>query len=187
MNYPDWLSEVADLLADPESSARIGAAHAIAYSANEQGVPLLRLRAKIGDQPEVLSEYLAALLKLAPEQSLKFVASYLHAPQPQTQELVALVLGESRLPEVFDILRSWWEKTVNPELHSTGLLAIAMIRDDKSFEFLLSIIADGTGPEAKNAIAALRLYRHDRLLWQRIREASEKRGDSNLLKLIDRD
>ncbi|MBW4694187.1 MAG: hypothetical protein KME27_20785 [Lyngbya sp. HA4199-MV5] len=62
MNYPLVMVELADLLVDPEPEARIGAARAIAYTQNEQGVPLLRLRVKIGDTSPVLSECLIALL-----------------------------------------------------------------------------------------------------------------------------
>ena len=65
MNYPDALSELADLLADPETPARVAAARAVAYSENDNGVPLLRLKVLVGDpESEVVSECLVGLLKL---------------------------------------------------------------------------------------------------------------------------
>ncbi|NET38821.1 MAG: HEAT repeat domain-containing protein [Cyanothece sp. SIO1E1] len=186
MNYPAVMIELADLLADPELPVRIAAAQAIAYSESEHGIPLLRLRAKMGDQPEVISECLVALLKLAPERSLDFVASFLQAEPIQTQELVALALGESRLPEAFDRLRYWWAHTTEPELRQTGLLAIAMLRQDATFQFLVSLIATGRNLDAKDAIAALSIYRHDPGLWQRVHAAAEKRGDAELLKALQK-
>jgi HEAT repeat protein len=53
MDYPDVMSELADLLADPEPDVRIGSARAIAYAGNLSGVPLLRLRIKLGDSAPV--------------------------------------------------------------------------------------------------------------------------------------
>ena len=188
MNYPDVMTELADLLADADPAARIAAAQAIAYSESDRGVPLLRLRAKVGDEPQVLSECLAALLKLAPRRSLEFVSRYLHAPHSaQTQELVALVLGESRLPDAFERLRDWWQKTLDPQLLRTGLLAIAMLRGDEPFQFLLSVVESGNQPAALDAIAALSIYRQDTVLWQRLRETIEQRDDDKLRAIFERD
>ncbi|MDZ8224990.1 hypothetical protein [Nostoc sp. ChiVER01] len=54
------MNELADLLADPKLEARV-AAKAIAYIRNPQGVPLLRLKTRIGDQaPQVISECFSA-------------------------------------------------------------------------------------------------------------------------------
>lgn len=181
MNYAAVLIELADLLADPESEARIAAARAIAYSGNLNGAPLLRLRALVGDEPAVLSECLAALLNLDADRSLDFVARFLHAPDPQTQELVALVLGESRLSAAFPLLRQWWEKTRESDLRRTGLLAIATLRQDQPLNFLLELVATGTPINARDAIDALDIYRHDQSLWQRVEAAVAQRGEPALL------
>jgi hypothetical protein len=104
--------------------------------------------------------------------------------EDETAEVAALVLAESRLPEAFDILRSWWEQVKAPELRRTGLLAIAMLRQDEALEFLLSLVADGMTSDAKDAIAALRIYQQDDRLWQRVCQIVEERGNANLLKAI---
>lgn len=187
MNYPEVLIELGDLLSDPEPEARIAAARAIAYSGYPNGVPLLRLRARVGDEPAVLSDCLAALLTLDADRSLPFVASFLNAPLSQTQELVALVLGESRLPAAFPLLRQWWEKTREPELRRTGLLAIATLRQDQPLDFLLDLLATGTSQNARDAITALDIYRSDQTLWQRVAAAVEQRGgDSSLNALLNK-
>jgi hypothetical protein len=183
MNYPGVMIELADLLADPEPEARIGAARAIAYSENELGTALLRLRVKVGDTPPVLGECLTALLELAPMESLPLVQELLQGSKKsksddwgEMAEVAALALGESRLPEAFPILRDWWQQTVNRELKKTGLLAIASLRQDKALDFLLDLIAEGSLYDAKDAFKALSIYQQDEPLWQKISQAAAQRG-----------
>ncbi|WP_404790491.1 HEAT repeat domain-containing protein [Altericista sp. CCNU0014] len=181
MNYSEVMVELADLLADPEPEARIGSARAIAYAENPQGVPLLRLKVKVGDKdPQVLSECFMGLLQLAPTQSLDLIAEFLDRPEAQVCEMAALALGESRLPAAFPILRDWWRRTRNAELRQSALLAIAMLRQDEALAFLLALVAEGKLAEAKEAAIALDLYRQDRHVWQRICEAIEQRGDDKI-------
>lgn len=181
MNYPHVLTELGDLLADAEAPARVAAARAIAYSENEAGIPLLRLRAKIGDEPIVVAECLIALLKLAPHNSLDFVARFLHDPQPQTQELTALALGESRLAGAFEWLQQWWKITTDAELRQTALVAIAMLRHDPAMQFLLELIASRPIKEAQAAIVALKPYEVDKHLWQQVQAAVQQRDDVRLI------
>lgn len=175
MNYPDVLIELADLLADPESPARIAAARAIAYYGSSQGVPLLRLRAQIGDEPQVISEYVAALLTLDETRSAQFAAQFLRDANPHTQELVAITLGESRHPDALKLLKYWWSHIPDPELRHTGLLAIATLRSDDAIQFLLSIIAERHELDVRQAIAALSLYRHIPDIWHQVQAIVEHR------------
>jgi hypothetical protein len=192
MNYPQVMVELGDLLADPEPEARIGAARAIAYTENDQGVPLLRFRVKIGDTSAVLSECLSALLQLASDQSLPLVKDFLYAKQPpgieedvDKAEAAALALSESRLPEAFSILKLWWQGTRNLELRKTGLLAIATLRQSEGLDFLLSLIAEGKAQDAKDAIEAMGVYVQDQALWQRVCQTVEKRQDVSLQPFLE--
>jgi HEAT repeat protein len=185
MHYSDVLVELADLLADPEAPARVAAARAISYSENSQGVPLLRLKVRMGDpEPQVLSECFTALLKLAPVQSLSLISGFLNSPKEQLQEIAALSLGESRLQEAFPILQRWWETTVYAELRKTGLLAIALLRQDDALEFLLTLIAEAMSQDAKDAIVALSMYQSDESLWQRVCQTVDMRDDAGLQRAI---
>ncbi len=178
MNYSDVMNELADLLADPKPEARVAAVKAIAYTGNPQGVPLLRLKTRIGDEaPQVIEECLNALLQLAPTDSLALVAGFLFDPEEQICELAALTLGSSRLEPAFDLLKSCWEQTRKVELRRTLLLAIAMLRLDQPIDFLISLVAQGKDIDAKDAISAFDIYREDRELWQRIEQASEQRAN----------
>lgn len=185
LNYPKVMVELADLLADPEPEARIGAARAIAYSENPFGVALLRLRIQVGDTPTVLGECLSALLQLSLEDGLPLAAEFLQAGRRETDsreaietaEVVALVLGESRSPAALPLLRDWWQHTSHPELRQTGLLAIAMLRRDDALQWLLDLLAEGSPKEARGALEALGLYQHDTALWSQVQARLSDRPD----------
>lgn len=177
INYSDVMVELADLLADTESEARIGAVRAIAYRNDPQGVPLLRLKAKLGDEPAVLSECFAAMLRLAPDSSLPLVAGFLNRADAQVCEMAAIALGESRLPETLSILQTWWNHSHNADLRQTGLLSIAMLRSDAAINFLLSLVAEAKKPDAQAALVALRIYQDDQELAKRIQQQLEQRDE----------
>lgn len=183
VNYPDVMSELADLLADPALEARVGAGRACGYSESPAAVPLLRLRVQLGDEAAVLAECFAALLRLAPEPSLPLVgralgsSSQLFRDQSRDQsrdqcrevsETAALALGESRLPAALPILQQWWRSTPDRDLRQTGLLAIAMLRQAEAIEFLLSLVAQAPLPDMQAAVAALGIYTEDRELTAKI-------------------
>ncbi|NEQ42826.1 MAG: HEAT repeat domain-containing protein [Leptolyngbya sp. SIOISBB] len=185
MNYPDVMVELADLLADPEPEARIGAARAIAYSENPLGVALLRLRIQVGDIPAVLGECVAALLQLSVEYCLPLATAFLDAGRREsdaleaieTAEVVALVLGESRRPEALPLLQTWWKRSTHPELRQSGLLAIAMLRRDEAIQWLLQLLADAPKKDAASALEALGLYQHDTALWSQVRATLDQRPE----------
>lgn len=177
MHFSGAFIALADLLADPEVPARVAAVRAVAYSENpERGIPLLRLRVRTEEVPEVLVECFMALLSLAPQDSLPLVADYLQSPQAEVQEGAALVLGESRLPEAFPILQTWWERTREPELRSAGLLAIALLRSEEAVGFLLELLAEGAEVDIHRALPALELYRADTEVWEQIGVLLARRG-----------
>jgi hypothetical protein len=137
-----------------------------------------------------VAECLLALLKLAPAESLDLVQNTLYGRQPplkpeealELPEAVALALGEARIPEAMGILKDWWMQLKDPTLRRSALLAIAMLRHDEALNFLLALIEDGMSRDAKDAIAALKMYQHDDSLWPRVCQITEQRGNTDLLK-----
>jgi HEAT repeat protein len=174
LNYHDALSEIAELLADPEMRVRADAARALGYSENPQAAPLLRLRVLVGDEPEVLSECFAALIAVGCEAGLPFVGRFLDAADEVRQETAALALGGSRRIEALPLLRDWWQRSTPPHLRRTGLLAMAMLKHDAAVDFVLSVVEQGNGPDARHAIDALAIYRHDEALCERVRAAAQR-------------
>jgi hypothetical protein len=159
-NYPDVAAELVQLLADAEREARLGAVRAIAYWGTEAGALLLRLKVLTGDQyPEVLGECFGALLHLQPEKSLSFVARYLENPDHAVAEAAALALGESRREAAFEILANH----VDTPIRTAVLLAIALLRNEKAIEYLLSRLPDA------DVAAALDIYKDDPGMQKRIK------------------
>lgn len=168
INYPNVMLELAQLLADSEADARIAAARAIGYAGLEAGVPLLRFKVLSGDpHPQVLCECFSALLQLAPESSLAFVAGFLQRDDRALQEAAAVALGESHLVQAFPFLETAWEDAVDGELRRMLLLAIALLRHERALEFLLSLVEQG-GTRADEALAALRIYKDEERIWARV-------------------
>jgi len=175
VNYPEVISELADLLADPESDARIGAVRACGYSENVAAVPLLRLKVQLGDEAAVLAECYAVLLRLAPDASLPLVSLAL-SQSSEISEMAALALGESRLPAALPILQQWWSTTLDRDLRQTGLLAIAMLRQTEAIEFLLCLVAQAPALDMQAAVCALGIYAEDRELAAKIQALLAERA-----------
>lgn len=181
LGHPSAGSEVAELLADPEPAARAGAAHAIAYGEDARFAPLLRHKILAGDaEAQVVAECLAALLRVEGETALEFCARLLDRGDAARAELVAMALGECRLPGALPVLRAWWDRTPSPELRRTALLAVALLRTEAAHAFLLELVATAPGHDARDAVAALAVFRDDEALRQRIVAAARTRDDAAL-------
>jgi HEAT repeat protein len=183
---PEMMIELARLLADPEARARIGAVRAMASSGRGDAVPVLYYKVLIEDEePAVTGECFEALLQLAPQSSLHFVAGFLGNRDPQIGEAAALALGESRIPEAYGLLRAALDDVRTAGVRSTLLLAIAMTRTEEAVELLMGLIREGSRDRAVGAISALGIYRYDDDLVQQVREAAEGRRDLDLSKHVD--
>ena len=186
IHYHDYLNELAELLADAEAPARRVAAQALAYSESSAATPLLRLKALSGDaDPQVLGECLLALLRIAPAESLAFVARFLDRPDIEVADAAALALGSSRAAGALPILTDWWERTLNAERRRSALLAIALLKHDAALAYLVAHVADSAPPHARDAIAALAVYRHDPRVREQVLAAVEARADAGLRRAFD--
>ena len=175
-DYPEALEEIVPLLLDAERDARIGALRAIAASGLPGGALLLRLKALSGDEPEVLGECFAALLRAAPSQSLEFVAKFLDHREEAVAEAAALALGDSRLESAFAVLREAFERT-RALPRRTLLLAIALLRRENAIDYLLDLVQNGEGKTSADAVAALAMYEKDPNLQERLDRARQTRSN----------
>jgi HEAT repeat protein len=177
-DYLDALEEILPLLLDPERDARIGALRAIAASGLPGGTLLLRLKALSGDEPEILGECLAALLRAAPTQSLEFVAKFLDHGDEAVAEAAALALGDSRLESAFAVLRDAFERARALQVRRrTLLLAIALLRRENAIDYLLDRVQNGEGLTSADAVAALAMYEKDPSLQERLAQARQARSN----------
>ena len=176
-NARDAMCELAALLVDSEPSARLMAARAIAYSENaDAGAPLLRMKILAGDQnPDVIAECFAGLMKLAPRKSIEFIGRFLDANDDDLRQAAILALGESRQPEAFEFLKQRYAGTFGAARKKSLLLAIAMTRLPQAIDFLLDVIANADELVVNEALEAMKLYRGDATVQQRIAEALQRR------------
>jgi HEAT repeat protein len=184
LDHDEALPILADLLADPERPARAAAAQALGYCDARAAVPLLRLKARLGDaDADVLSDCFASLLRLAPEPAVPFVAQFL-AAAGGVGGAAALALGESRRPEAFEVLTGFWKAPVARKMQEEVLLAVALLRLPAAVDFLLARIAEQ--PEAAAAaVAALAVRRHDSQVTERTEAAVAASGDPRLRRLFE--
>jgi len=183
---PDAMNELAVLLADAETDARIGAAHALAHC-GPAAAPLLRFKVLTGDpEPAVLAECLNGLMTLAPSASFEFVAGFVDLSHPSLYEHAALALSESRLPEVFALLKEKWSTTFSREFREALLLPIALTRSDEACDFVISVLESGDVKLAKAAIAALSIYRGDSAILRRAEKVIGGPNKPQLLEALSR-
>lgn len=175
-SHPDAMIELARLLADPERVVRQTAADAVACSGDVLvGIPLLTLRVCAGEpEPEVLSACLAALLSLDAEQTFAFVAERLHARDEGVVEAAALALGQERPAGALSALREVVDQRFG-DTRKIALLAIAMLRSDDAWTYLLEQIATAGFARAAEAINALAPYREHPELRERVLAAINSR------------
>jgi HEAT repeat protein len=174
-DYAEALEEIVPVLLDPERDARIGAVRAVAASGLPGGALLLRLKALSRDEPEVLGECFAALLRAEPVKSLEFVAKFLDHHDEAVAEAAALALGDSRLESAFTPLREASQRLRTRPLRRTLLLAIALLRRENAIDFLLDLVETGESQISADAVAALAMYENDPNLQARLEGARKAR------------
>jgi HEAT repeat protein len=169
MNHPDAILEIVTLLMDREADARIGAVRALGCSGRPESVPLLRLKVLQPDPvAEVMGECFTALLALAPETSVDFIAPNLDAPDAAVAEAAALALGESHHHAAIEALKSRWHPFAAEPLLRALLVGLALARVESAFEFLFSLIETSSEKIAAEVISSLAIYRHDDRIRSRI-------------------
>jgi HEAT repeat protein len=186
-NYRDVMIELGDLILDPEPSCRMMAARAIAYSENDAGLPLLRMKALAGDKnSDVTGECFVAMLRLGPRKSVDFVSRFVDSSDDDTKQLAILALGESRLPAAFNALTEHYHRALTGNEREPLILAIALTRLPASVDFLVKIIAEENKMLGLAAIDALKMYRADAAIRARLNDTIEKRGETELRQAFER-
>lgn len=187
MGYPDAYLELANLLRDPDARTRRMAVECLGDSGAYQAELLLRVSALAGDEePDVVALALQALMRLAPERSLPFVAQFLRTFNLVIAEGAALAIGEARLPESFAILRRALESPGRRSAPVNFLLPIALTRSDDAFDYLLAIVREDREREAMLAIKALAIYAGQEQRVAAVRAAVDARASRDLAQFFNR-
>ncbi|HEX3149101.1 MAG TPA: hypothetical protein VHR66_13555 [Gemmataceae bacterium] len=179
---------LVDLFCDSEKVARSAAARALGGCGTTAAVPLLRLKAKMGDEEsEVTIDCLSALMSAAPQESASFVGQFLNSSDGEVAEGAALVLAESRRPEALELLKKRWQGLRSESLQNVLLLAIAITRLPAALEFLLEIVADEREPIAAEALTALAIHRHNDAVRERIEGVVAHRKNDKLRERFEKE
>ncbi len=178
--HGDAVMRAAELLADPERAARIGAAEALGEAPGAEAAPLLRYKLLAGDaDPEVEGAVFGAFLGHEPQRALELAPELLAGPEERA-EAIALALGASRRPEALEPLRAYAERT-GESARQTAYVAMALLRDDAATAVLLEVVRSGPARRAAQALKALAHFRHDPKLTQRAREAARGREEPEVV------
>ena len=171
------IESLVDILADPETPARVRAAQRAGMWRGIEALAVLRLKALTGDeQPEVLGEVLAALLRHDVRRQLPFVVRFLTHEEEPLVEAAALALGESRQAEALAPLADAYQRHSGHLVRTSLLMAIALLRHEESFAWLLARLQAAGASEATGVLSALRHYRGDEKIVKRIEEVAIKKG-----------
>jgi hypothetical protein len=179
---------LVDAMADPAKDVRIAAAVALGAVGTEAAGLVLRLKVRLGDEePDVLSECLGGLLAVDAKEYLPLVTEFLGPGDPATCEAAAMALARSRLPEALEPLKECVERAHSSELRQHVLLAIAILRQPAATDYLVELVASESEPEASAALSALRIFKEDPRLRERIAQAVRERESPALQAAFDRD
>lgn len=179
---------LVDVLADPSKEVRAAAAIAIGAVGTESACLVLRLKARVGDSdPDVLSECLLALLAIDSKEYFPIVSEFLDPTDADKCEAAALALGKSRLAEALEPLKECLHKLVSRELRQQLLLAIAILRRPTSIDYLIELVATEPESMAVAALSALRIYKQDPRLRERVEAVVRERGSPALMAGFERE
>lgn len=193
--FHDAILYIGDLLADPETEARAGAAQALSCFSGTMHIALLRLRALSGEQNiRVLEEIFSVLFSLSgptnntqeEDETVRFVAQFLESSDVDVVSVAAISLGSSRRGSAFTALREFAENRLDEEQLRIAFEAIALLRLPEAFDYALDVISRGSELEARLAEQAMSIYRDDESLWERVETArAERKGENGLSFLFD--
>jgi hypothetical protein len=119
-------------------------------------------------------------MRLEPQESAPFVAEFVENGDSSVAEAALLALGNSRRPEAFEILKTFWERRLRIDLRETALVAMALLRLPAATDFLLSLLADAPESSALSALSALAVLNYDPRVREQTAAAVEKRDSEAL-------
>lgn len=186
LDPPGVIEDLAELLADPEPTARALCARAIGASGQEAGLPLLRYKVRLGDpHPEVLMECCLGLIWLSPRRSLPFVGELLERGDGPLREAAVMALGQSRREEALPLLLRFAESRPTGAGEGAGerwvaLTAVAVLRSSEALAYLLKLVREAPPDLAAQAVRALALHRYDEGLRGKVEAEVRARRDAGL-------
>jgi len=181
------LTCLADRLADKEKPVRVDAALAIGQFGREEGAPLLRLKALLGDrEPEVTGQCFISLMSLGPRESLAFIQHFLRHDDEEVCAEAASALAQSRESEALDILKAFWRTRAPADVRKAILISLGASPLREASEFLLQVVSEESGELAAHALTALAASRFHADIRERAKTVLNAKADSDLNQIFER-
>ena len=157
-NRPNALAVCAEMLADREVAARVGAARGLGDSGHIDAAAVLHYKlALASDDGEVLAACHDALFALHRDGATELAVRHLMLPD-ERGDAAALALGSNRVIEARDDLIAFCRRDPRRR-QAIGYLALALLRDDAANAELERAIREGSTQDAEAAKAALATFR----------------------------
>ena len=155
----ETMNSLIELLADADRLARMHAARAITMTGSQCVVPVLRLKASIGDDAcEVLGECFRGLLSHSPNNNADFVAGFLFQREDTAIE-AATAIGESRNERgVARLLKAC--VNCRDGVREAFYVSAALSRAPAAIEFLLQLVRNDSeyAAIALKSLSPVRFY-----------------------------
>lgn len=175
--HPDAILWAGELLADDASPVRATAVDAIARLGQRDGAALLLMKLRLGDDdPAVLDAAARALLELAEDRGLEVLGRLLASADELLAEVAAFSLAGSRRPAAVRLVIDAARASALSDDRARFVRALGVSRLDEARSYLLDLVRAGGVADARNAIAALAVHRHDESLVRAVREAALESG-----------
>lgn len=169
-----------EALADRQAHVRAAAADAIGAFGirNCAGALLLKL-ARPDEDPLVTLACMSALMALAPDYGLGFLAPLLSSPGEE-RELAALALGQTAREDALALLLGALDGAVTPDEREPLFRALGLHRSEKAAAKLLAVVETSSAVDAGAAIQALATRRYEPGMRERVEEAAKKNKRARL-------
>ncbi|MCL2648698.1 MAG: HEAT repeat domain-containing protein [Phycisphaerales bacterium] len=167
---PNAIITLIDLLADTEPKTRMHTAIALGTWRGPEAMPVLRLKAHLGDDdPDTFAEILAALLR-QDEDQIPFVAEFLHTTNLTHAEAAALALGQSKISSALTPLINAWPLLRRTSIATSLLMSISLLRTQPAIDWLIDQLAGGeaTATQSLDIFDVLALHKSDPKLLTRL-------------------
>ncbi|HTJ45569.1 MAG TPA: HEAT repeat domain-containing protein [Kofleriaceae bacterium] len=178
----DALDVLAELLIDPERTARQGAARALGDLGRPDASALLRYKLLAGDEDgEVLAACCESLLHLQKHDAIAFLGR-LCARDDERAEVVVLALGASRLEPALAPIVAWCERAMPEPRRRVGYLALALTR--LASDRLLDVVGQGEPADAVAAARALATFKDDPAVRASVVAAAKGRREAREIEAL---
>lgn len=174
------LVALVDLLHSSSEADRIHAVRAVAETASDSAIPLLKSKLLGGDVAGVQGACFSGLLSLAPAEFLPLVVKSLRHPADDIHVEACAALGESGLPGAVDALIATAKQPQSTERLGTILLSLGLSRSTTAVDYLVTRVqADGV--DALTAFHALRPACVHADVRKRVLEAAKDSSNARLI------